>query len=71
MTDRDVKPANVLPWVAGPGQKLPPAPPLWALWSGTGHLLALATSTAEQPLDGRALLATGWEQVVDPEGRSK
>jgi hypothetical protein len=55
-----------IPWVAGPGQKLPPAPPLWSF----GEVAVLAVASGRD-LDGATLAAAGWVLVVDEQGRSR
>lgn len=74
LTDRDVKPHNVIPWVAGPGAKLPPAPPLWARVDGAGRLEVLRASDVAwgaDPVYLERLRTLGWFEAVDSAGRSR
>ena len=67
-----------MPWVALPGKRLPPGPPLWAIYRADGRVAATVTPAefghaAERYCSAAAGLEgdAGWVPVVDSEGRSR
>ena len=64
---------SLLPWVAGPGETLPPAPILWARFDREGNLADVAPCAEPMvPGIGADVLARmGWVLVVDEHGRSR
>ena len=62
-----------MPWVCLPGQKLPPAPPLWATIEG-GALVThrpCPCAKCHEDMSSPEMVSAGWSLVVDAEGRSR
>ena len=62
----DERTVSAFPLVCGPGERLPPAPPLWA-YVEDGRIVFVHVGC---PPSGAAMPA-GWFEAVDAEGRSR
>lgn len=58
-----IAPAAPMPWVAGPGAALPPAPPLWALWGVACERPDEIVGVCARELQPEPVLGVAWVAV--------